>query len=167
MAPEIEEAVKWFRKIYLDGIPVLLRQSETSFLSFVCVVAAMDALAGYRFKNLTRVGDRFSQFVLDYFPPGYSAHAAKLYLFRCRLLHNFSPAYFSLAHASPNSHLEASLIGDTTLSDETFFADMRSDSEKYFSDLQSMPQLRTNMLYRLKNLEEGGTISVLTIIPPS
>ncbi len=160
--PEIREAIRWFRQIYLNGIPVLLRQNETSFLSFVCVVAATDALAGYRYKN-SNVGDRFNQFVTNYFPPAYSTHAAKLYLFRCRLLHNFSPAYFSLIHASPQSHLQPSPIGDTVLSDETFFFDMRAAAEQYFAELQSDTQLQADMLDRLQNLDRGGAISVRDI----
>jgi hypothetical protein len=160
--PEIKEAIKWFRQIYLNGIPVLLRQNETSFLSFLSVVAATDALAGYRYKNL-KVGDRFTQFVTNYFPSAYSTHAANLYLFRCRLLHNFSPAYFSLIHASPQSHLQPSPIGDTILSDEPFFSDMRAAAERYFAELQSDAQLQADMLDRLQNLDKGGAISVREI----
>lgn len=154
--------MKWFRQIYFKGIPVLLQQNETSFLSFVCVAAATDALAGYRYKNLN-VGDRFNQFVTNHFPPAYSMHAAKLYLFRCRLLHNFSPAYFSLIHASPQLHLQPSPIGDTVLNDGTFFSDMRDAAERYFAELRSDTQLQADMLDRLQNLDKGGAISVLEI----
>jgi hypothetical protein len=52
MFPEVEAAVVGFRQIYIGGIPFLLRQNETSFLSFVCVVSATDALAGYRYQTL-------------------------------------------------------------------------------------------------------------------
>ena len=61
--------------------------------------------------TLTAIGHLF--FIRDYFPPAYLPHADNLYLFRCRMLHNFSPAYFSLAHASPANHLKTSPIGDT------------------------------------------------------
>ena len=70
MDPKIDSALDWFRCIYLDGIPRLLQANETSFLSFLCVVAATDALAGYRYTSAT-VGDRFRDFVTDYFPPEY------------------------------------------------------------------------------------------------
>ena len=154
MDPKIEETIKWFRKIYLDGIPVLLRQNDTAFLSFVCVVAATDALAGYRY-DFPKVADRFKTFITSYFPRAYAAHALNLYLFRCRLLHNFSPAYFSLVHASPGLHLGLSPIGDTILSDDVFFSDMSAAAERYFADLQSSPQLQHYMLDRLQNIQKG------------
>ena len=159
MDPKIEETIKWFRKIYLDGIPALLKQNDTAFLSFVCVVAGTDALAGYRY-DFPKVGDRFKTFITSYFPPAYATHALNLYLFRCRLLHNFSPAYFSLVHASPGLHLSLSPIDDTILSDDVFFSDMSAAAERYFADLQSSPQLQQCMLDRLQNIQEGGAISV-------
>jgi len=159
MDPSIECALVWFKRIYLDGIPVLLQQNETAFLSFLCAVAAIDALAGYRY-NAGREGERFQRFVTDYFPPEYWPHAERLYLFRCRMLHNFSPAYFSLAHARPHMHLQRSAIGDVVLSDESFFAGLRSAAERYFGELVSNAQLQADMLARLKNVERGGAIYV-------
>ncbi len=74
--------------------------------------------------------------------------------------------YFSLVHSSPASHLEPSLIGDTTLSDETFFSDMRSGAEKYFAEIDSDVQLQDEMLKRLKDIQQGGTISVMNVSKP-
>jgi hypothetical protein len=162
MTSKIEETIKWFRQIYLVGIPFLLNQNDTAFLSFVCVVAAIDALAGYRYDH-PKVGDRFRNFVTSYFPPAYASHAANLYLFRCRLLHNFSPAYFSLVHASPGLHLKPSSIGDTILSDDIFFSDMSAAAQRYFAELHSSPELQGRMLDRLQNIQEGGAISVSEI----
>jgi hypothetical protein len=159
MDPAIESALAWFKRIYLDGIPVLLRQNETAFLSFLCVVAATDALAGYRYDVDNR-GERFQRFVTEYFPPGYRPHAEQLYRFRCRMLHNFSPAYFSLQHAVPQLHLQGSEIGDTVLSDESFFAGLRSAAERYFAQLVASAQLQADMLARLKNLDRGGAVYV-------
>jgi len=162
MAPipsDVARTVEWFSRIYLAGIPALLRSNDTSFLSFVCVVAATDALAGYRYTD-PKVGDRFKKFVENYFPPVYKPHAHKLYLLRCRLLHNFSPAYFSLTHAAPGSHLKPSSIGDTVLSDNELFLAIKVAAEKYFTELQSSAQLQTDMIARLNNLQEGGAIHV-------
>jgi len=83
MTSQIEETIKWFRQIYLVGIPFLLKQNDTAFLSFVCDVAAIDALAGYRYDH-PKVGDRFKNFITSYFPPTYASHAANLYLFRSK-----------------------------------------------------------------------------------
>jgi hypothetical protein len=159
---KIQETIKWFRNIYLDGIPILLKQNETAFLSFVCVVAVIDALAGYCYQ-FPKVGDRFETFVTTYFPAAYRAHSHNLYLFRCRILHNFSPAYFTLVHALPKLHLNPSSIGDTILSDDVFFVDMSTAAERYFIDLSTNPQLQQYMLERLQNINEGGAITVLDL----
>ncbi len=160
MFPEIEAAVRGFREIYIAGIPFLLKQNETSFLSFLCVVSATDALAGYRYQQLAD-GDKFRKFVTEYFPPSYATHVPNLWFFRCRMLHNFSPAYFSLTHAASHLHLQLNPnIGDYFLSDESFFDDMRSAAEKYFFDLQSDVQLQDDMVSRLHNTAKGGAIFI-------
>src|SRR5947209_18590209 len=100
MTQDIQAAIKAFRDIILGRVPLLLTRNETAFLSFMCSLAGIDALSGYRYAT-DDVGDRFRRFIGDYFPATYSPHAAKLYLLRCRMLHNFSPAYFTLIHASP------------------------------------------------------------------
>lgn len=158
MDAKIDSTIHWFRQIYLDGVPVLLRANKTSFLSFLCVVAATDALAGYRYTG--GAGDRFCTFVTTYFPPEYGPYAANLWVFRCRMLHNFSPAHFSLVHALPGSHLKPSSINDTVLSDESFFAHMKSAAERYFTELRASAPLQNDMLTRLQNLNSGGEIDV-------
>lgn len=158
MDQKISEAVKWFREINLKGIPFMLRQNETAFLSFTCVVAAIDALSGYRFRG--EGGDRLSRFVREYFPDRYKLHADNLYLFRCRMLHNFSPAYFSVVHASPSEHLQPSRIDDTILDDGTFFDDMREAAERFFTELETSARLQADMLARLQDTTRGGSIAV-------
>lgn len=159
MDEKIESARNWFRRIYLDGIPFLLQQNDTAFLSFLCVVAATDALSGYRYRGEGR--DRLPNFVNGYFPAEYHAHAENLYLFRCRMLHNFSPAHFTVAHSSPARHLRPSEIGDVVLDDGTFFRDMRGAAEKYFGELEQDSNLQNAMLDRLQNMERGGSIFVV------
>ncbi len=159
MGPALLSAQHWFKRIYLDGVPILLRQNETAFLSFLCVVAATDALAGYRYSG-TGVGDRFRSFVDNYFPSEYKPHTANLWFFRCRMLHNFSPAYFSLTHAAPQAHLQKSTVGDFMLDDGSFFDHMRLAAEKYFAELQQSPALQADMLARLQDPNYGGSIYV-------
>ncbi|MGH7146750.1 MAG: hypothetical protein ACREIJ_02470, partial [Nitrospiraceae bacterium] len=79
MTTAIESAIRGFNEIILGGVPFLLRQNETAFLSFMCSVAAIDALAGYRYKT-DKVGERFQDFIRDYFPPVYASHGENLYL---------------------------------------------------------------------------------------
>lgn len=151
---QLENVVKFFRKTFLDGIPFLLEQNSTAFLSFICCAAAIDTIAGYRYKN----GKRFEDFIIDYFPESYKNHAENLYLFRCRIIHNSSPAHFSLIHKLPNLHLAKSDIGDFYLDDVTLFNDLKSGVEKYFLELEKSPELQSNMASRLCDLERGGTV---------
>ena len=158
MTNEIQAAIRGFNEIILGGIPFLLRQNETAFLSFMCSVASIDALAAYRYTT-DNVRERFVAFIKDYFPASYAPHAEKLYKLRCRLLHNFSPAHFSLAHASPAEHLRQShIIGDTVLSDDAFFADLRGAAEKFFAEVQTSIDRQRDMNARLLNLNKGGAI---------
>ena len=157
MTQQVEAAIRGFNEIILGGVPILLRQNETAFLSFMCSVAAIDALAAYR-HTTDKVGDRFEAFIREYFPAPYAMHAGNLYLLRCRLLHNFSPAYFTLAHGSPEVHLTKSAIGDTVLSDQTFFGDLRAASTRFFDEVRSDVGRQDAMNARLSNLSKGGAI---------
>ena len=157
MTPEIRSAIQGFNEIILGGIPFLLKQNETAFLSFMCSVAAIDALAAYRYRT-DNVGERFVAFIKDYFPAAYAPHADNLYRLRCRLLHNFSPAYFTLVHASPEKHFQGSKIGDTILSDDAFFSDLREAAQKFFSEVQKDAGRQDAMNARLLNVNKGGAI---------
>ncbi|HCK83748.1 MAG TPA: hypothetical protein DHW63_04300 [Hyphomonadaceae bacterium] len=157
MDTSIQSARDWFRDIYLRGIPFLLRQNDTAFLSFLCVVSATDALSGYRYEG---EANRMPDFVRTYFPDKYKEHAENLYLFRCRMLHNFSPAHFSVVHAMPELHLQHSSVGDTVLDDGTFFSDMSIAAEKYFEEMEASAELQAIMLCRLQNAQRGGSIFV-------
>ena len=156
MDPRIDSVLQGFESIYLRGVPILLRSNDTAFLAFVCMLAAIDALAAYRY-NASGIGERFTRFIREYYPAAYLTHADTLWVLRCRMLHNFSPAHFSLCHARPEKHLQPS-ARDTFLSDECFFADMHSAARRYFEELQSSLALQTAMLKRLNNLEAGGQI---------
>src|SRR6267143_1696154 len=151
---EIQAAIRGFNDIVLGGVPILLKQNKTAFLSFMCMAAAIDALAGYRYAT-DNVGQRFGSFIKEYFPPRYTAYAENLYKLRCRLLHNFSPAYFTLAHSSPASHLGRSQIGDTILSDDMFFADLKEAALKFFDEVQKDSSRQSAMDARLSNVAKG------------
>jgi len=157
MTPQIQAAIRGFNDIILGGIPQLLRQNETAFLSFMCSIAAIDALSGYRYTT-DNVGDRFKAFIREYFPTAYGPHADNLYLFQCRILHNFSPAYFTLTHANPGAHLQPSSIGDTVLSDTQFFDDLRNAAEKFFDEVRTDATRQDTMNARLLNVDKGGGI---------
>ena len=157
MTQQIKAAIQGFKDIILGGVPLLLKQNETAFLSFMCSVAAIDALAGYRYAT-DKVGDRFKDFIRDYFPASYAPHAEKLYLLRCRILHNFSPAYFTLTHDNPQEHLQMSAAGDTVLSDTEFFADIAKAAKTIFDEVQADANRQNVMKARLLNVNKGGAI---------
>ena len=159
MHDDVDRAVTAFREVFFDGLPVMLRQNETSFLSFMCIMAATDALSAYRYDS-NNVGDRFKDFITEYFGDVYRPHAENLYKFRCRLLHNFSPAYFTLVHGRRGMHLKPSAIGDYVLEDVTLFEDMRTAGEKYFAELGASSDLRAKMLTRLTDVHKGGAIYI-------
>jgi hypothetical protein len=164
----IEEAVNAFREVVLGGVPLMQERNEMSFLSFMCIVAAIDALSGWRYEDKDfqdadgrpRGDWRFAAFVRLYLGLEYAPHAEKLYKFRCRSLHNFSPAHFTVAHGRPSKHLQPSTIGDTVLDDASFFAATRSAAEKYFAEMEASPELQRKMLARLKNADRGGAIFI-------
>ncbi|SRR6266446_3306602 len=180
MNADVERTIRLFREIFYKGIPIMLQQNDTAFLSFMCVVAAIDALAAYRYEDKVGstpiscrilhalfprhrcapggVGERFRKFVREYFRPAYQPHAQNLYVFRCRILHNFSPAYFSVGHAQPGRHLQRSDIGDHVLDDGTFFADMRAAAEKYFAEVATSADLQAKMAARIADINRGGAI---------
>ena len=156
MSGPIQAAMHGFREIILGGIPFLLQRNETAFLSFMCSLSAVDALAAYRYEQES-VTVRYLKFIQSYFPAEYSGHAEKLYILRCRMLHNFSPAHFSLVHAEPGKHLTASAI-DTFLSDDSFFADLKIASENFFAEVAADPARQSAMDNRLANVDKGGAI---------
>jgi hypothetical protein len=157
MTPQVQAAIRGFKDIILGGVPLLLKQNETAFLSFMCSVAAIDALAGYRYTT-DKVGDRFKDFIKEYFPASYAPHTEKLYLLRCRILHNFSPAYFTLTHANPSAHLQKSSIGDTVLNDADLFSDVAKAAAKFFGEVQTDASRQIAMNARLLNIDRGGAI---------
>lgn len=157
MTLQIQAAIRGFNDIILGGVPLLLTQNETAFLSFMCSLAAVDALSSYRYTT-DKVGDRFKDFIREYFPPSYAPHAEKLYLLRCRILHNFSPAYFTLTHANPSAHLQTSSIGDTVLNDADLFADVAKAAQKFFGEVQTDVSRQDAMNARLLNIDKGGAI---------
>jgi len=157
VTPQIQAAIRGFNEIILGGVPLLLRQNDTAFLSFMCSVAAIDALSGYLYRT-DEVGGRFKEFIKEYFPAPYTPHADNLFKLRCRILHNFSPAYFTLTHANPAAHLQTSSIGDTVLSDTEFFADLANAAEKFFNEVQTDVSRQEVMNSRLSSLDKGGAI---------
>ncbi len=153
----IENTIRWFNAIYLRGIPPMITD-DSAFLSFVCVLTALEALAGYRYSNVKEKGVRFKQFVKDYMPDAYGQYADALWDFRNAMIHAFTPKSFSLVHHHGEHHMQKD-GGSVILNAEDFFEALSRASEKYFLQLRAQPDLQNLLLKRLQN-KDGGAITV-------
>jgi hypothetical protein len=167
--PRIERTIKSFSTIYLGGIPPMITDAS-AFLSFVCILTATEALAGYRFSaKESNPGERFNEFVRTYFPPEYHPFTqpdtayrdGRLWFFRCRLIHGFSPAGFSLIHHHSEVHLRLNRdTGGPVLNAEDFYAALLFAAQRYFDDLRAESDLQAAFIVRLEDKDRGGTIAV-------
>ena len=155
----VEETKRCFDEIYIEGIPLLIRD-KSAFLSFVCVLTGVEALSGYRFEK-GNVERRFKEFIRDYFPQEYRPHIADLWLFRKKMVHAFSPAAFALTHNMPGAHFTITGDGRLTLNAEGFYEAFRSAAAKYFDELGKSPERQATMKKRLNDLYHGGTIAIV------
>ncbi len=154
----IEQTLLWFSRIYLGGIPPIITD-DSAFLSFICVLTAVEALAGYRYSNNNKKGERFKQFILDYFPPDYAALRNDLWKFRNSVIHAFSPARFALTHHHSERHFQSDSNNVLTLNAEDFYGALLTAAQKYIAQVRIDAALRELLLARLKS-SDGGGISV-------
>lgn len=161
MDVRIDSISSWFNRIYLGGIPQLIRD-ETAFLSFVCMLAGIEALAGYHNPNASGPGangERFRSFVGAYFPEAYHLHASNLWEFRNGMIHGFSPRRFALTHHSSGLHLRQAPDGAFILNAENFYAAFLHAAQMYFAEMSSSPQLQANFSRRIES-PAGGAFGV-------
>jgi hypothetical protein len=167
MDPRISSVTSWFHRIYLGGIPQII-QDETAFLSFLCMMTAIDALAGYWDPDRSGQGSsgaRCRDFVQQYFPSGYDP--ADLWDFRNGMAHGFTPRKFALAHHNGAVHFQTTANGAKILNAENVFADLVGATTKYFSDLAGSPDLQSRFLKRLDSNSGGGIdVGPIEIISP-
>jgi hypothetical protein len=161
MDQRITDVQGWFERIYLGGIPQLI-QGETAFLSFVCMLAGIEALGGYRDPDSSGPaanGPRFREFITAYFPAAYRLHASELWDFRNGMIHGFSPRQFALTHHNSRIHFKRATDGALILNAEDFYAAFLSASNGYFNDLSESPDLQAKFVRRLES-PQGGTFAV-------
>jgi hypothetical protein len=159
MDPQIQSAKLWFQRIYLDGVPFLLRQNETAFLSFLCNVAAIDALASYRYATVASASV-FAGSLRTTFrrSTGYTQRISIFSVAACSI--TFRPHASRWCTQLQRPTCGKAGIGDVVLDDRTSFVHMRSAAERYFEELEQSAALQADMLARLRNVDQGGSIGV-------
>jgi hypothetical protein len=161
MDPRITEAIRCFKEIYIEGTPLLIRD-KSAFLSFVCILTAVEALSGYRYEK-GNVEQRFKSFIREYFPSEYNSLEADLWSFRNKMVHAFTPANFALIHNQPKVHLTKTSDGCVILNAENFYQAFQSATTRYFDELASNTAHQAAMVRRLEDLYNGGSIGVFAI----
>lgn len=153
----IETTLGSFSSMYLGGIPGMMN-GDSAFLSFVCVLTAIEALAGYRYSDIKGKGERFKKFISDYFPGCYGQYANDLWRFRNSMVHAFAPAGFSLMHHHSECHLRPGSEGRVILNAEDFYGALMWAAQKFFADVRSDSTLRALMLDRISSPDGGSTV---------
>ena len=145
-------------------------RDETAFLGFLCMLTAMDALAGYWDPDRSgqgAIGARFRDFVKAYFPDRYHARADDLWDFRNGMAHGFSPRRFALTHHNGTAHLCTTQDGMNILNAEDLFADLLGATRKFFADVAAHPDLQRRFIKRLESGSGGGiSVGPIQIVPP-
>ena len=137
-----------FSRIYLGGIPSLLND-DGAFLSFICTLTAIEALAGFLSPSPEN-GTRFKTFVQSYLPDPYPADAVRLWKFRNAIVHAFSPGPYKLTHHNSHLHLKQD-GGQTILNAEDFYAAVVSASKRFFDDVAKDPAIQNIFIQRAKD----------------
>lgn len=155
----IEATLHWFSRIYLGGIPSIITD-DSAFLSFVCILTAIEALAGYRYAK-GGPGKRFKDFVMAYFPDPYPENVKDLWTFRNKIVHAFSTGRFALTHHHSERHLSTT-EGLLILNAEDFYGALLSSAQRYFAEVKAKPDLQKILIERLQSAG-GGSITVAPI----
>lgn len=146
-------------------------RDETAFLSFLCMMTAIDALAGYWDPDRSgpgSIGARFRDFVSAYFPTNYHDYVDDLWDFRNGMAHGFSPRKFTLTHHNGAVHFRTTEQGARILNAEDVFADLLGAARKYFTELATSQDLQGRFLKRIES-SSGGAIGVgpIEVLRPS
>lgn len=156
---QIEATQGHFSRIFLGGIPQLLND-DGAYLSFVCVFAGVEALAGFRYPDKEN-GERFREFIRGYFETQYHPFLNELWDLRNSLVHSFSPAHFVLCHHQSHRHFADNPPYLKVLNAEDLYAALVAASGRYFQDLREDSSLQALFERRAKS-SKGGLLHIRT-----
>ncbi|MDP8567014.1 hypothetical protein [Methylophilus aquaticus] len=145
-----------FDNIFVGGIPKFFTE-EAAFLSFVSMLTAIEALAGLMAPKQT-TGERFQNFIKQYFPPEYSPITEKLWAFRNTMIHSFSPGDCLISCHTSRLHLK-DVNGALFLNAENLFGAFLHASNAYFDKLENDQQLKNNFVFRINQIGGGAPVS--------
>lgn len=164
MAESIQKDIDDFRfhfdAMYIGGIPRLLDETG-SFLAFLSVLAAIDALAGV-WSPSSGSGERFKGFVEKFFPVELRSRASDLLRFRNLMVHASNPGPFALVCNQSRLHLTPH--GPVTvLNAQDFYAALILASQQYFRSLAADETLQSNFRRRIAQADGGAPDSFLAM----
>lgn len=154
---DIQEYRQHFDTIYVGGIPKLFNE-DSYFLAFVCILTAIDSLAGL-FKPDEGTGVRFRLFVTTFFPKDNQQYAEKFWQFRNAMIHSFNSGPFGLTCHASRSHLKTipTNVGEIPmLNIEDFFSTLLIASTNYFNSLLVENELQSNFMKRIAQNDGGA-----------
>jgi DNA-binding transcriptional regulator YiaG len=160
----VEHVYVQFSRTFLGGVPLLLNDGG-AFLSFICILSGTEGLAGFRFPEIDRNGERFTRFIRAYYPIEYRPLADDLWRFRNSLVHAFSPGPFAMCHHQANVHLAEVQHGGNRLkrlNAENFYAALVHASSVYFTEVRSSAELQQRLWQRLSS-EKGGAPTIIVV----
>ncbi len=164
MADSIQKDIDDFRfhfdAMYIGGIPRLLDETG-SFLAFLSVLAAVDALAGV-WRPSSGSGERFKGFVQHFFPVEFQSRADDLWRFRNLMVHAFNPGPFALVCNQSRLHLTPHGSA-TVLNAQDFYAALVLASQQYFRSLATDETLQGNFRRRIAQADGGAPESFLAM----
>jgi hypothetical protein len=161
-SPTNKEVIEGYRhhfdNIFVGGIPKLFSE-EASFLSFVTILTAIEALAGLMEPKMG-TGERFKLFLDKYFPDSYKPHIDNIWKFRNTMVHSFSPGAFLITCHTSRLHLK-DVNGTILLNAEDFFSGLLIASNAYFENLYQDTNLQINFLKRVQDVDGGAPLTML------
>lgn len=158
---DVEAFRDQFDSLYVGAIPRLM-DDDGGFLAFLCMVSAIDALAGL-WSPTCGSGERFRSFVEEFFPSGLRERGADLWGFRNSMVHACNPGVsFTLVVNRSRLHLTPN--GTTTmLNAQDFYAALVIAAQEYFRRLVSDVALRSNFARRMVDAGGGVPDSLLAM----
>ncbi len=154
IADAIDHTHQHFGQIFIGGVPALLN-ADGAYLSFICVFAGVEALAGFRWPAKQN-GERFRDFISEYFEPPYQPMVSQLWDLRNSMVHSFSFWHFALAHHASAYHFKPDPQGQVILNAEDVYTAFVAAAQKYFAALRTSSDLQNRFAQRLADPNGGG-----------